>query len=160
MAEDAGGDRGEERYREALERYELADVRPPCRELLRQLRDADQVGYERAVRRYESELVPEVAEGDSDPVVAWLRYGAWLADQLRPGRAVAVDPGGKARPLSELTGDGGASSGSGPDAEGASFPARHFVVHVPEEWKEGGRIIAVPREPTEFQDATRELLGS
>lgn len=154
------GDRAEERYREALERHELADVRPPCRELLRQLRDADQVGYERAVRRYESELVPEVAEGDSDPVVAWLRYGAWLADQLRPGRAVAVDPRGKARPLSELAGDGEDGVTASTGAGDPSFPACHLVVHVPEEWREGGRIIAVPREPTEFQDATRELLGS
>lgn len=152
------GDRAEERYRAALERHELADVRPPCRELLRQLRDADQVGYERAVRRYESELVPEVAEGDVDPVMAWIRYGAWLADQLRPGRAVAVDPGGRARPLSELIGDGSGDTTAGGPGD-APFPARHLVVHVPEEWREGGRVIAVPREPTVFQEATRELLG-
>lgn len=136
-------ERGEERYLAALERHGLEDLRPACRAMLRELKGSDERSYRKAVRRYESELLPSVAGGEHDPVVAWTRYGAWLAGRIRPGRAVAVDPDGRAHPLEEA-----------PD-----FPARHLVLHVPEEWSDGGRIIAVPREPTEYQQATRELLG-
>lgn len=166
-------DPAEERYLEALERHGLEDLRPACRAMLRELKDGDERSYHQGVRRYEEELQPAVAGGEgegseADPVVAWIRYGAWLADRIRPGRAMAVDPDGRARPLEEAGrgGSGGPArrdqAGEGPrpgggDDADAPFPTQHLVLHLPEEWSDGGRIIVVPREPTEYQEATREL---
>lgn len=156
----------EERYLEALERHGLEDLRPACRAMLRELKDGDERSYHQGVRRYEEELQPAVAGGDgegseADPVVAWIRYGAWLADRLRPGRAMAVDSDGRAKPLEDLETEGSETTGTADSDDGGddppSFPTRHLVLHLPEEWSDGGRIIAVPAEPTEYQEATREL---
>jgi hypothetical protein len=151
----------EERYLEALERHGLEDLRPVCRAMLRELKDGDERSYHQGVRRYQEELQPAVAGGEADPVAAWIDYGAWLADRLRPGRTVAVDPDGRARPLEDLEAEGSETTGTADSGDGGDdpppFPTRHLVLHLPEEWSDGGRIISVPAEPTEYQEATREL---
>lgn len=128
-----------EAYEAALEEAGLEDVRPLYRGLLKRLRDRDPGAYERAVRRYEEELLPKVARG-VDPLAAWLRYGAWLAGQVEEGRTVVVDATGKSA-----------------DFEGEPAPGG-LVLHLPDEQRERGMVLAAPREPSDHQAETRELL--
>ena len=136
---DASREEAESRYREALAGRGLADVRPLYRELLRELKVQDPDGYREGVRRYEEEVQPA---GRDDPLGAWLAYGRWLADRLIEGRAVAVDPSGRAREL-----DPGA-----PPPEGA------LLLHLPESTRRRALTLAEPEEPSEYQEAARELL--
>ncbi len=136
-----GGDEAEARYREALAGRGLADVRPLYRELLKELKVRDPDGYREAVRRYEEEVGPAAGEAD-DPVRPWIRYGRWLADRLIEGRAVAVDPSGRSEDL----------------AEGAPPPEGALLLHLPESTRRRALELAVPAEPSEYQEAARELL--
>ncbi len=125
---------------EALEARGLADPRPLCREILRQLREQDPGAYRDAVRRYEAEL----AEGDEVAgeagVTAWLEYGLWMAARLDPGRAVAVDAGGRAE-----------------DVESPPSDAP-LLLHLPRKRNRRALVIAAPLDPSPAQEATRELL--
>lgn len=135
-AEDGGG-----RYEAALAEHGLTDVRPLYRELLKELKVQDPDGYREAVRRYEEEVGPAAGEAD-DPVRPWIEYGRWLADALIDGRAVAVDRTGRARDL----------------AEGAPPPEGALLLHLPESTRRRALELAVPAEPTDYQEAARELL--
>ena len=128
-------------YEAALAEHGLADVRPLYRELLKELKVRDPDGYREAVRRYEEEVGP-AAEAADDPVRPWLDYGRWLADTLIEGRAVAVDRTGRSREL----------------AEGASPPEGALLLHLPESTRQRALELAVPAEPTDYQEAARELL--
>lgn len=134
-------DEGEARLRAALDERELADVRPLYRELLKELKVQDPDGYREAVRRYEEEVGPEAA-GEGDPLRAWVGYGRWLADRLIEGEAVAVDRSGRSREM----------------AEGARPPEGALLLHLPESTRRRALELAVPAEPTEYQEAARELL--
>ena len=126
---------------EALEARGLSDPRPPCREILKQLRDRDPDAYREAVQRYENELSPNgEAQGEAG-VAAWLDYGLWLAARLDPGRAVAVGPDGRAE-----------------DANGVP-PDGPLLLHLPQQRNRRALVIAVPLDPSPAQEATRELLA-
>lgn len=140
-AADGGGDEGEARYREALTGRGLTDVRPLYRELLKELKVQDPDGYREAVRRYQEEVGPAAEEAE-DPLRPWLGYGRWLADRLIEGRAVAVDRSGRSKEL----------------AEGAPPPEGALLLHLPESTRRRALELAVPAEPTEYQEAARELL--
>ncbi len=127
---------------EALERAGLADMRPGYRKLLVRLRQADPDGFEEATRRYREEVEPAIAAGEADPVSAWVGYGLWLADRLARGRAISVDASGRARPL-----DSHAGPGSGA-----------LVLHVPDDDRAPVVALARPREPSESQRTTSDLL--
>lgn len=143
MADGGGGegDEAEARYREALAGRGLADVRPLYRELLKELKVRDPDGYREAVRRYEEEVGPRAAGAD-DPLRTWIAYGRWLADRLIDGRAVAVDPSGRARDL--------------PD--GGPPPEEALLLHLPDSTRRRALTLAAPAEPSEHQEAARELL--
>lgn len=179
---------GEERYLAGLEELGLADVRPLYRELLKRLREEDAEAYREAVRRYEEELAPSMEEGGAgeagdpvEPVRDWIRYGAWLAAHVAPGSLTAVDRTGRARPLDELAPEPDTDPGSGrrePEAqqlgleesaaspaaeatgsgEGGEVPAGALILHLPDRDREPGITLARPADPTEFQEAARELL--
>jgi len=178
---------GEERYLARLEELGLADVRPLYRELLKRLRDQDAEAYREAVRRYEEELAPSMEEGGRedagdplDPVREWIRYGAWLAAHVAPGSLTAVDRTGRARPLDELAPEPEADPGSGrrePEAQqlgleeaaasppedetgddDGQVPSGALILHLPDRDREPGITLARPADPTEFQEAARELL--
>jgi len=138
------------RYRSALEAAGLRDVRPLYRALLKRIREEDADAYREAVRRYEEEVEPEVEESD-DPLGVWLRYGAWLAGALVPGRIVAVDGSGRARDLDP--GGGGSVEGVTGDVDGGPL-----LLHLPEPSRERALPLALPADPTGPQEATRELL--
>lgn len=185
-------------FRARLDALGLRDVRPLYRGLLKRLREEDTAAYEEAVRRYEEE-VDAAVDGADDPVVPWLRYGAWLAERIAPGRTAAVDAGGRARDL-ELkpgpgagespapsaeqldigapsaepddagTGDGGSGDGgsggpgAGPgreqDRPGGDdpVPPGALLLHLPDDDRRRALVLALPAEPTEHQEATRDLL--
>lgn len=136
-----GGDEAEARFRAALADRGLEDVRPLYRELLKELKVQDPDGYREAVRRYEEEVEPAAGASD-DPVRPWIGYGRWLADRLIDGRAVAVDRTGRSDEL----------------AEGAPPPEGALLLHLPESTRRRALELAVPAEPTEYQEAARELL--
>lgn len=127
-------------YRAALERLEIQDVRPLYRALLKRLKTEDPDAYADAVRRFEDEVQPAV-EASDDPLAEWIGYGRWLAEKLAPGRDVAVDPTGRSEEL-----------GDGSPPEGA------LVLHLPESTRRRAMELALPAEPTEFQEEARELL--
>jgi hypothetical protein len=126
----------------ALAEAGFDDPRPAFRALLRRIRERDPDGFRSATERYEREIVPAVAGGEADPLVAWLGYGLGLAARLGPGHAVAVDKSGRARPLSE-----------------GDVPLRAtLVLHLPDD---GSKALALlrPLAPSEAQRATEELLA-
>lgn len=129
----------EERYREALEARGVRDVRPLYRKLLRQLRERDAGAYEAAVARYEAEVARPVAEG-ADPLPAWLGYGRWLAERLAPGAVVAVDGTGRSSVV-----------------EGEA-PLDRLILHLPGKRRERAILLSAPREWTDPQRETAELL--
>lgn len=167
---------GEERYRAALEGRGLRDVRPLYRQLLKRLREEDAEAYREGVRRYEEELAPAM-EGADEPLREWLRYGAWLAARIAPGSVTAVDRTGRATDLEQLAPDAGggdgaevearqlgleAAAGTAPDDPGGDteeeIPEGALILHLPDRDREPGITLARPSDPTEFQEAARELL--
>jgi len=128
-----------EAYRAALSHHAICDVQPVYRQFLRRLKANNAGLYEEAVERYQADVVSG-ADVDSDPLLRWVRYGAWLAGQIAPGRLVAVDREGRAR------------KPDGPP------PLGPLLLHLPEGTGERGVPIAVPADPSEAQEATRKLL--
>jgi hypothetical protein len=90
-------ERADARLLEAFAREGIEDNRPAYRQRLRQLRDRNPAAFERALRHYEDEVLPALGVED-DPVAAWIAYGVWLGELDGPGRLLAVDADGRARP--------------------------------------------------------------
>ncbi len=126
-------------YLTALSHHGICDVQPVYRQFLRRLKAVDAGVYEEAVERYQADVVSG-ADVDSDPLLRWVRSGAWLAGQIAPGQVVAVDRQGRAR------------KPDGPP------PLGPLLLHLPEGKGERGVPIAVPADPSEAQEATRKLL--
>ena len=128
------------RLEAALEAEGARDPREFYRDRLRELKTLDGDRYQGAVAYYRDTLIPEVASGSVDPLAAWTEYGRVLAESLAPGRAVTIDPTGRAHPYE-------------------TPPARdHLILHLPE--GTGGRAILVglPPKPTAPQRATYDVL--
>lgn len=132
----------EERYEAALQRKGLQDLKPLYRELLKRMRDEAPGSYEEAVRRYREEVVPAAAR-EEDPLGVWLRYGAWLAERIAPGRVVSVDRTGKATEL---------------EGRPEELPAEGLVLHLPEERGVRALPLALPASASEAQRETKDLL--
>jgi hypothetical protein len=129
------------RLDEALAEAGLEDPRPAFRALLLRIRERDPGAFREESERFEREVVPAVVSDETPALAAWTRYGAGLAQRLGPGRAVAVDPGGRARDL----------------PAGGAPPGSSLVLHLPDD---GSRALALlrPRSPSDAQRATEELL--
>lgn len=139
------------RYEEALSRHGVRDLQPTCRELLRRLKAEDERAYEEGVARYRETLLPTVAAGEVDPVGAWIDYGVWLCGRLGEGRCVAVDESGRAESVDPAADDGGEAASE--DGSGG-----RLVLFLPSNTGRQAIPIAVPREPSEPQRVTAELL--
>lgn len=131
---------GDESYRAALDAHEVEDVQPAYRTLLRRLKMQGADVYERAVDRYRNHVQPLLESGEGDPLLGWIDYGVWLAERWQPGRVVAVDESGLAEPVEETP------------------PLGPLLIHLPDDAKEPGWILAAPRSPSESQRVTAELL--
>lgn len=128
------------RFLEALAASGARDPRDYYRDRLRELRRIDPEGYERGVAYYQNTLVPSIAGGDADPLEAWRDYGLLLARLTAPGRPVAVDATGRARPF-EPPGD-----------------AADMLLHLPDRSRERPILVALPSDPTPAQMATHQWL--
>ncbi len=125
---------------EDLARTGARDPRDDYRELLRQIKARSESEYGEAVALWERDVIGPTARGEAEPLGRWLEFGTRLADRVHPGRTVAVDASGRARPLDRP-----------PSWE-------ELVLHLPEE--KGARAIpvVVPPQPSPAQDATVALL--
>jgi hypothetical protein len=140
VSEPAAVQAAEERYGAELAKRAVADVRPACRYLLRQLKATAPEAYETGVRRYEDELVPSIADGSANPLDEWISYGGWLCDQLYDGRLVCVDASGRSTPL------------EGP------LPAGAMALYLPGRDDQATILLAAPESLSHHQTATRDLL--
>jgi hypothetical protein len=123
----------------ALARTGARDPREFYRERLRELKQKSSKAYEAAVAYYTETLIPEVASGRTDPLVAWTDYGRRLAEALVPGRTVSIDETGRAYPYE-----------------------RHvpgwLVLHLPEDKSARALLVGLPPVLSDAQRATYDVL--
>lgn len=129
------------RTEEALEAGGFADMRPAYRDLLRRLKLRDEEAFEGASRRYREDVVPAIADGATDPIEAWLAYGAWLAGRFGGGRLVRLD-----------------ETGFASAAEPEPIPG-HVLLYLPEGAGDPAIPLLHPAEPSPAQRAALELLA-
>lgn len=127
------------RLDQALAAADTLDPRPVYRDRLRALRAADAETFSRALEYFETTLVPAVA-GGAEPLSAWVDYGRFLAERGGPGRVVAVDASGRARPYEP------------PPAEGG------LVLFIAADGRRGVTPLLEPRNPSAPQQAAMNLL--
>ncbi len=130
----------DERYRASLSAHGVRDVQPGYRALLLRLKVQGPDVYQAGVARYKEEVEPLVEAGEADPLRAGLQYGTWLARRWQAGSVVAVDSSGLCEPADE------------------DPPLGSLLIHLPEDQRESGVILAEPATPTEPQQATAALL--
>jgi hypothetical protein len=114
------------------------DPRPWFRPTLRFLKERDAGAYDRALAHLDETLIPAVV-GGADPLEAWLEYGVLLAELLGPGRTVAVDRTGQAKPTENVTAEG-------------------LVLHLPDADDRPALVLRCPATLSPAQNATVELL--
>lgn len=133
-------ERADARFAAAIAASGARDPREYYRKQLRELKRSNPEGYDQAVGYYQDELVPSIAERDADPVQAWQVYGLLIARLAAPGRAVAIDPSGRSRPLE--------SSGTLDD----------MVLHLPDTPQAPALLVGLPSKPSPAQMATHRWL--
>lgn len=138
MSSDA--EKADKAIEEALARSGARDPREFYRDRLRELKQASLEAYEEAVTYYRETLVPVVAAGGLDPLVAWTEYGRTLAELTAPGRTVSIDSTGRAEPY---------AAPAGPD---------HLVLHMPDAKNGRALLVALPRKLSEAQRACYDWL--
>lgn len=133
-------ERANENLEAALSASGARDPREFFRARLRELKQDDAGAYEQAVAYYTHTLVPDVAAGDVDPLVAWTEYGRRLAELSAPGRTLSLDPEGRAEAY-----------------EAPAAPDR-LVLHLPDGSRGRALLVALPRDPSPAQRAAYDLL--
>lgn len=129
-----------ERIQAALESGSYTDMRPVYRAILKRLKRKDAVLFDEATARYEETLVPSLADEATDPISAWVEYGAWLARKLGTGRLVRLD-----------------ESGLATNCEAAPAPGQ-VLLFLPDEQGESAIPLLRPAEPSTAQKAALGLL--
>lgn len=125
----------------ALEASGARDPREFYRDRLRELKGDDAAAYRIAVDYYRDTLLPTVARGDEDPLVAWTEYGRRLAEALAPGRTVSIDATGRSHPW------------EGPVPE-------RLVLHLPDDGGRKALLVGLPTNLSPAQRATYDVLVS
>ena len=132
--------KADQRLQEALTASGARDPRTFYRERLRELKAANPTGYEQAVTYYQNELIPAVANGPLDPLVAWMEYGRELAESLAPGRTVSIDATGISSPYV------------------CPAPPDHLVLHLPDDNGVRALLVGLPADLSPAQRATYDVL--
>jgi len=127
------------RFEAALEASGARDPRDFYRTTLREMKETNPRGYDDAVRHFQEVLVPSIASGEADPLLAWREYGRLIAEVAAEGTTVAIDDTGRSHPYTP------------------SSPLDRLVLHLPDA---GGRalLVALPPQLSPAQRATWELL--
>lgn len=141
MSEDQTAE-ADRRLQEVLEASGARDPREFYRDRLRELESADASAYSEAVAYYKDRLIPAVAAGSVDPLVAWAEYGRMLAESLAPGRTVSIDTTGSAHPY-----------------ESPASPDR-LVLHLPQNPGVRALLVSLPTTLSAAQRATYDVLVS
>jgi hypothetical protein len=139
MADDLRA-RADARFEQALAQTGARDPRGFFRDQLRDLKANDAEAFRRALRYFDETLIPAVAADGSDPVAEWLEYGRLLASLTTPGRAVQIDPGGRAREYAR------------------PVPADALVLHLPDNAARPALVLGLPPRLTPHQRASYDLL--
>jgi len=128
------------RFEAALESSGARDPRDFYRKALRELREVNPGGYDRAVSHFQDVLVPSIASGESNPLWAWREYGRLIAEVTTAGRTVAIDKTGASHPFH------------------SEEPMDRLVLHLPD--AKGGRaiLVSLPPSPSSAQRATYDLM--
>lgn len=130
--------RAESRLEAAAGAHGLADPRPAYRERLRWLRENDTAAFERAIRHYETAVLPALVDGDA--LAAWIDYGNFLAGLSGTTQLNVIDASGRAASYH------------------APLPRGSLVVFIPEDTGTPVLIAAMPAEPSPAQEAALQLL--
>ena len=125
---------------EALATSGARDPREFYRERLRELKEESADAYDEAVSYYRETLVPSVAGGQVDPLVAWTEYGRKLAELATPGRTVSIDSTGRAEPYE------------------SPVSQERLVLHMPNARKGRAVLVALPRDLSAAQRACYDWL--
>lgn len=129
--------RAEARLAEAAQARGLADPRPAYRERLRVLKHTHPDAFQQAVRHYDEQVLPALA--DRDPLDAWIEYGRFLASLTSAGVATAIDEKGRAAKWNPAT------------------PAS-LVLFIPDDTSSDVLPLVQPDAPSAAQAATIALL--
>lgn len=132
--------RADRRLADALEHTGLPDPRDRYREWLRELRGRDEAAFRKALEYYDRQLVQAVAASNSDPLREWTEYGLRLAQRLRAGSAVRIDPSGRSHPTE------------------AEAPLEDLLLHLPSSAREKALAVRLPARLSPAQEATYALL--
>ena len=130
------------RLQEALDAVGARDPREFYRERLRELKSHDADAYGKAVAYYKDKLIPRVASGDAEPLVAWAEYGRVLAEAVAVGRTVSIDASGRAQPYD-------------PPEE-----LDRLVLHLPDDNGRKALLVSLPPQLSDAQRATYDVLVS
>lgn len=135
--DDAAKRRADEVTETAISHGPYQDFREAYRIRLRWLKDNRPQQFAEALSHYNDVLVPNIA-GGNDPVREWIEYGLRLGQLSGSGKTVAVDETGRAFPFAGQV-DG-------------------LILHLPEDTATPALALAVPRQLSEAQQATLQLL--
>jgi hypothetical protein len=135
--DDAAKRLADELTEKALAQGPFADFRAAYRDRLRWLKDNQAPVFGTALGHYNEVLVPNIANG-SDPLREWIDYGRRLSELTGRGKLMRVDETGRA-----LEFDGELSG---------------LLMHLPDDTAVPALALAVPREMSEAQRATLDLL--
>jgi hypothetical protein len=127
----------EDATEKALSEAPFADFRSAYRDRLRWLKEARSPAFTAALAHYNHVLVPNIAAGAA-PLGEWIDYGQRLGELSGSGKVVRIDKSGRARPYDGIV-------------EG-------LILHLPDDTSAPALALAIPREPSEAQRATLELL--
>jgi hypothetical protein len=134
----------------ALAQSGARDPRDFYRERLRELKGLRPDEYRSLVGYYTDILLPEVAEHRRDALAAWTEYGRRLAEALAPGRTVAIDDTGRARPYDP----------DGPVDHDDPAASVALILHLPNDGGARALLVALPRALSPAQRATYDVLVS
>jgi hypothetical protein len=128
--------RAEARTVEAISTGPFEDFREAYRERLRWLKESRPDAFTRALNHYDT-LVERIANG-GDVITEWLNYGRELGHLTGAGKLVAIDETGRA-----VTPSGSADQ---------------MLLHLPDDAAVPALALAVPRELSDAQRASFDLL--
>jgi hypothetical protein len=132
--------RAEARMDAALAASALRDPRPAFRDRLRYFREEQPSVFGEALEYFEKTLVPNVAAEHAEPLQAWFEYGRRLGELTGPGKTMCIDATGRAH------------------AYAGETQASDLILHVPHDPTAPVLPLSVPRELSEPQKATLDLL--
>lgn len=138
--DEAARTEADRRFEEAMEAAGARDPRDFYRQSLREMKESNPEGYDRAVKHFQSVLVPGIASGESEPLGTWREYGRLIAEEAASGATVEIDETGRSRPYS-------------PDS-----PLDRLVLHLPDQRGMRAILVSLPPSPSPAQRASFELL--